>query len=106
MGATEKQILIIIPENVQFSDLKLTLSNEGAVSFCWWPIEEICKANGIDAAIFKDAPEQVVSNFIQGWYNSHILNGGTPDPVCESFIFEVFAEKRAGMAASLPPGRA
>src|SRR5690606_26156388 len=58
----EQQIaLITIPEDVSFADLQYQREPDGSVSFRWEPIERICEASGLDARIFRDAPEDVVA---------------------------------------------
>lgn len=97
---------IKIPDNIDFSDLKLSRDKDGMVSFDWATIEEICDASGLDIGVFRDAPEDSVSGLIVAWYSAHRGAGGAQDPVAEDLIAEVVAEDSAGQGFSLPPGRA
>jgi len=104
----QNQILkmVIIPDNVEFSDLKLARSADGAVSFDWGPIEKICQSSGIDVSLLRDQHEDNVAGLLMQWYRAHRETGGEPDPVAEDLLAEVMAENAAGQNFSLPPGRA
>lgn len=97
---------IVIPDDVNFSDLKLGRSADGGVLFDWAPIRRICEASGIDVAVFIDSHEDNVSGLMVRWYEGHRAAGGDPDPVAEDLIAEMRAEDAAGQHFSLPPGRA
>lgn len=97
---------IAIPDGLDFSQLQLARAHDGSVSFDWSPIEAICRESSIDIAIFQDGPEDNVAGLIVTWYRAHIAAGGSPDATADDLLAEVAAEDRAGMAASLPPGRA
>lgn len=97
---------IAIPDGLDFSQLQLARSPDGGVSFDWAPIEAICRESGIDMAIFQDGPEDNVAGLIVTWYRAHIAAGGAPDATANDLLAEVAAEDRAGVAASLQPGRA
>lgn len=97
---------IAIPSGLDFSCLKLRRAADGSVTFDWAPIEAICRESGIDMAIFQDGPEDNVAGLIVAWYRAHVEAGGAPDATADDLLAEVAAEDRAGMAASLPPGRA
>lgn len=95
-----------IPDDLDFSALKLSRDADGAVSFDWAPIARICAASGVDPAVFSDGPEDNVGALITLWYHTHRARGGAPDPVQEDLIAEAAAEEAAGQHVSLPPGRA
>lgn len=97
---------ITIPDGLDFSRLQLARSPDGSVTFDWAPIEAICRESGIDIAIFQDGPEDNAAGLIVTWYRAHIESGGAPDATADDLLAEVAAEDRAGMAASLQPGRA
>lgn len=75
----EKAIKITIPENLEFSALKLARdsSTGGDVEFDWAPVKAICDTSGID-----------------------------PDPVMEDLIAEIAAEDATGSGISHKPGAA
>lgn len=98
--------IAIIPDDVQFADLKLTRSSDGNVSFDWAPIERICAASGIDSASLRDGHEDNVAGLISAWYERHIAAGGAIDPAYEDLIAESLAETAAGQLYSHAPGRA
>ena len=85
---------ITIPEGVSFLDLDLRRAPEGHVIFRWEPIEEICKASGIDIDVFKNGHEDNVSGLLVTWYAAHIEAGGPLDVVAEQLIQEVLEEDR------------
>lgn len=95
-----------IPDDLDFSALKLSRDADGAVSFDWAPIARICEASGVDPAVFSDGPEDNISALITRWYRAHRARGGAPDPVQEDLIAEAAAEDAAGQRISLQPGRA
>lgn len=97
---------IVIPENIDFTDLKLRRDADGAVAFDWSPLEEICAASNLDPDLLRNAPEDNVSGLIVAWYQAHCQDGGAPDPVAEDLIAEVMAEEKAGQHSSHTPGRA
>jgi hypothetical protein len=90
---------IIIPDELKFSDLKMTRDPVTLdVEFEWEPIEAICAASGIDAAIFRDQHEDNVAELINAWYAMHREAGGDPDLVQEQLLAEAQAESVAGIA--------
>ena len=97
---------ITIPNDVKFTDLKLQRDADGAVSFDWTPIERICRASGLDAALLRDGAEDNVSALIMGWYRAHIDAGGERDAVQDDLIAEAITEDAAGQHYSHEPGRA
>lgn len=100
-------VRLVIPDGVDFSDLKLTRDPDtGDVSFDWTPIERICEASGIDADVFRSDPEDNVSGLIVRWYTEHRAAGGAHDPVAADIIAETMLEDEHGGGFSHPPGRA
>lgn len=97
---------VAIPDNLNFSDLRLARDPDGGVSFDWAVIERICEASGLSVEMFSDASEDNVSGLIAGWYQAHRQHGGEADPVAEDLLGEVHAENAAGQHASHAPGRA
>jgi hypothetical protein len=50
----DTQLKILIPDDVDFADLKLTRDPvTHDVEFDWRPIERICDANNVDPSLFK-----------------------------------------------------
>ncbi|MBW8832741.1 MAG: hypothetical protein JF606_25755 [Burkholderiales bacterium] len=103
---TSMTVGLTIPDDVDFSQLKLARDPDGAVSFDWTPIERICRANGVDPALFRNAPEDNVSALIVAWYRMHLDAGGAIDPVQADLIAEAELEDRHGGGLSHQPGRA
>lgn len=98
---------LIIPSNINFSDLKLMRDPKtGHVTFDWKPIELICTANNMDSNFFIDNPENVIATFVNAWYAQHLALGGEKDPVQEELIAEVIAEDKYGGGFSHEPGTA
>ncbi|MFT0547007.1 hypothetical protein ACMHYO_11795 [Allopusillimonas ginsengisoli] len=97
---------ILVPDDVDFADLRLARDADGDVSFDWTPIERICEASGLSVDVLKDGPEDNVAELITGWYNEHIRHGGTPDATAEDLLTEIRAEDAAGQHASHKPGLA
>lgn len=97
---------VTIPDDLDFSDLRLARNPDGSVSFDWAAIERICEASGLPVEMFRDAPEDNVSGLIVGWYQAHRQHGGEADPVADDLIAEVVAEEKAGQSISHKPGRA
>lgn len=83
---------ITIPEGLEFSDLRLSRTATGEVSFDWAPIEAICEASGVDIALFRHQHEDNVAGLIHQWYAAHLARGGEPDPVQEEIIGEAISE--------------
>jgi hypothetical protein len=99
-------VKVCIPHNLKFSDLRLARDSDGMVSFDWVTLEAICDASGIDAAVFRDSPEDNVAALITAWYRQHLADGGAPDAVQEDLIAEARAEDAMGGGLSYPPGSA
>lgn len=97
---------VAIPDDVTFSDLRLSRDPDGSVSFDWSVIERICEASKLPIEMFRDAPEDNVCKLIVGWYQEHRNHGGEADLVAEDLIAEVLAEDNAGQTVSHQPGRA
>ncbi|AQZ95447.1 hypothetical protein BVH74_12110 [Halopseudomonas phragmitis] len=97
---------VAIPDDIEFSDLKLARDPDGAVSFDWAVIERICHASGLPLEMMRDAPEDNVASLIIGWYQAHRADGGAADPVADDLIAEAMAEDAAGQQFSHQPGRA
>lgn len=102
----KQAVKIAIPDDLDFADLRLTRTPEGEVDFDWQPIERICKASGIDVAIFRDQHEDNVAGLITTWYAEHLAQGGERDPVQDDLIAEAIAEDEHGDGISHQPGRA
>lgn len=95
-----------IPDDLDFSDLRLARDPDGSVSFDWDVVERICKASGLPVEMFRDTSEDNVAGLIVSWYQAHRQNGGAADPVAEDLICEVIEEEKAGQNVSYQPGRA
>lgn len=105
---SERQLLaIVIPDDLDFADPRLARDpNTGEVVFNWEPIDRICRASGIDVAVFRDQHEDNVSGLIVHWYQEHLAHGRARDPVQDELLAEVIAEDALGGGISYQPGRA
>lgn len=97
---------VAIPNDLNFSDLRLARDPDGSVSFDWAVIERICEASGLPVELLREGPEDNVAGLLIGWYQAHRQRGGAPDPVAEDLLAEVRAEESAGQPFSHAPGRA
>ena len=97
---------VAIPDDIEFSSLRLARDADGAVSFDWGVIERICRANNLPVELLREGPEDNVAGLLIGWYSDHRSAGGAPDAVAEELLAEVIAEDAAGQAFSYEPGRA
>lgn len=95
-----------IPDDIEFSALRLARDADGAVSFDRSVIERICRANNLPVELLSEGAEDNVAGLLIGWYSTHRADGGAPDPVAEDLLAEVQAEAAAGQAFSYEPGRA
>ena len=103
---TTTPLTIAIPDDLDFSELKLARDADGHVSFAWEPIEQLCTHNGLDIALFNNAPEDNVASLITAWYAAHLQQGGAPDAVQDDLIAEALLEDAHGGGISHAPGRA
>lgn len=97
---------VAIPNDLNFSDLRLARDPDGSVSFDWAVIERICEASGLPVELLRDGPEDNIAGLLIGWYQAHRQRGGGTDPVAEDLLGEVHAEDAAGQHVSHAPGRA
>ena len=97
---------VAIPDDLDFSDLRLARDRDGHVSFDWAVIERICEASNLPAEVLREGPEDNVTGLIVGWYNAHRQAGGDPDPVAEDLMAEIRLEDAHGGGHSHAPGRA
>jgi len=97
---------VAIPDDLNFSDLRLARDPDGSVSFDWAVIERICEASGLPIEVLRDGPEDNVAGLITHWYMAHRQHGGEADPVADDLIAEVLIEDAAGQPFSHQPGRA
>ncbi len=100
------ELRLQIPEDMDFSALRLERDADGMVSFDWRPIEKICALSGVDVSIFRDAPEDNLAALFTVWYQEHLQRGGKPDRVQEELIAEAMAEDAFGGGFSYQPGAA
>lgn len=86
------RVLVAIPDDLTFADLRLGREPDGSVSYDPAIVTRICEASGLDPALMHEAPEDNVAGLIVAWYASHLAGGGAPDPVAEQISAEVRAE--------------
>ncbi len=101
----QTRVAITIPEDLRFEALHLARQSDGSVSFDWAAIERLCAASGLDARMFRAAPESNIAGLIVAWYAEHRAHGGAPDPTAEDLIFEARIEDARGGGLSHEPGR-
>lgn len=99
-------IKIVIPEELQFSDLHLARDADGDVFFDVHVVTRIEQASGLPDGFFMSRAEGVLSGVLIEWYGRHLAGGGARDPVADDLINEVRAENAAGQHYSHKPGRA
>ncbi len=105
MNDTTKKMRVQIPEDLDFSALKLARDPVTLdISFDWRPIEAICALSGIDPAVFRESHEDNLATLLQAWYVEHLARGGAPDPVEEQILAEVQAELLAGQTGVISHG--
>lgn len=98
---------IVIPADVQFSDLKLSRDPKtGDMAFDWAPVERICAASGVNVSLFRDQPEDNLGGLLTQWYAQHRAAGGLPDLVMDDLIGEADIEDTHGHGYSHQPGQA
>lgn len=101
------QARIIIPADVQFSDMKMARDPEtGDMTFDWAPVERICEASGIDVRLFREQSEDNIAGVLSMWYAQHRAAGGAPDRVMDDLIAEADIEDTHGHGYSHQPGQA
>lgn len=105
--AHKTQARVVIPPEVNFADLKMSRdSATGDVAFDWAPIEQICKASGIDIRLLRDQPEDNVAGVLSMWYAQHRASGGAPDAAMDEMIAEADIEDTHGHGYSHNTGHA
>jgi hypothetical protein len=100
----QQPIKIVIPEGMDFSDLRMSLLFDGSVVFEWGVIERICEASDLPVERFRNVPD-LVALFVY-WYQAHLERGGAPDPIKEHLIAEAMADGVFGDGISYAPGHA
>ena len=96
-----------IPHGLKFEDLALTRDPvTGIVHFDSAPLQAICDASGLDLVELVSSHDGVVCALIAAWYEDHLREGGSPDPVLEALDEEARYEMEHGGGFSYPPGHA
>ena len=96
-----------IPHGLKFEDLALTRDPvTGTVRFDLSPIQAICEASGLNLAALVSSADGAVCALIAAWYQDHLREGGSPDPVLEALDEEARYETERGGGFSYPPGHA
>lgn len=103
--AASRPILVQIPADLKFADLRLARDADGGVSFDHAPIARICEASGVDLATFMSA-EDSLSMLIVQWYRAHLAAGGERDGIADDLIAEERIESERGGGVSHQPGQA
>jgi len=105
-GMENFAVTVVVPEGLDFAELRLGQQSDGGVTFDWEPVKRICEASGMPWELLRDGPEDNVSALLVAWYSAHRAAGGDTDPVAESLIAEVQAEDAARQRYSFEPGHA
>jgi len=103
--AQMQAIKIVIPEDLQFADLRLARDTDH-VSFDMAVVTRIELASGLPEGFFMAQAEDVLSGVLVEWYGRHVAAGGARDAVADDLISEVHAEDAAGQFHGHRPGRA
>ena len=102
-----RQLRVTIPDGVEFADLCLSRNVEdGLLRFNMAPIEAICEASDLDLDAIVEGPRPLVGLLIAAWYQTHLAQGGLPDPVQEDLVKEARLEMEHGGGFTYPPGHA
>jgi hypothetical protein len=73
---------LIIPLDLDFSDLQLEITDAGALRYLPAPLGEFALLNGIDPDLVGD--EDWAAATIGGWYVAHLEAGGDRDAAAEA----------------------
>ncbi|WP_051243722.1 hypothetical protein [Azohydromonas australica] len=97
----------IIPDGLKFEDLALTRDPAtGTVRFELDPIQAICEASALDFDALLARDDGAICALIAAWYEDHLKDGGSPDPVLPALDEETRYERERGGGFSYPPGHA
>ena len=100
------KLTLNIPPEISFNDLELKQESDGTLSFSLEPINQLCKANGIDIAIIINENEDNVAGLLVAWYEIHRVNHGLLNDTAERMIQEVLLEDALGQGFSYSEGHA
>ena len=96
-----------IPHGLEFEDLALAHDPvTGTVRFDLAPIQAICEVSGLNLAALVSRHDDAVCALIAAWYQDHLREGGSPDPVLQALDEEARYEAERGSGFSYPPGHA
>jgi hypothetical protein len=96
-----------IPHGLKFEDLSLTCDPDtGTLHFQLDPIQAICEASALDFEALMARKDGAVCALIAAWYEDHLRNGGSPDPVLEALNEEARYEMERGGGFSYRSGHA
>ena len=103
---SKKDPSLVIPSDIDFSDLRLAIHPDGSLGFDWDIIQRICQASNISIEKLGTSSGRKVTGIIIDWYLIHCRNGGDWDPVMCDVFSEIIAENKAGQTVSHEPGNA
>ncbi|PKM46839.1 MAG: hypothetical protein CVV05_00030 [Gammaproteobacteria bacterium HGW-Gammaproteobacteria-1] len=83
-------IKLVIPDDLKFSDLRLTRDAAGGVRVDWVVIARICEASGLPLEWIAETSENLGA-LIFLWYRQHRKGGGAPNPAAEASIAAALA---------------
>lgn len=101
---TRRIALTPIPENVMFSDLRLSRLPSGRVQFSWAVIDRVRAASNKDVKLLRDADEKHIYGLIVAWYELARSNGEPMDAATDDLIAKLRDEAAIAYDFILPPG--
>lgn len=76
--------LVKVPPGLSFEALQLSMTPDG-VQFDFAVVERICRANGMNPALFSEDTGKVVA-LVAAWYIRNRLDGGPRRPLVERLL--------------------
>ena len=97
---------IILPDGVQFADLKLEREPvTKRLLYRAGPLHALAVANGIDQQTLFADDDDWAALLVAEWYRAHRQAGGDPDPVAEQVLAEVAAQQASENVAGKGAGK-
>lgn len=94
----EKFFVLIIPEGVDYSALRLAREPDGSITFDTAVLARVAESSGIDP---ENLDEDGISALLKAWYVHHRQRGGATDPVQEELLEEIKHEDSDVVIAAL-----
>lgn len=74
---------IVIPDDLDFVDLRLHQDDQGYVDLDLATLERICEASEVSVDTLMASEEDRITGLIVCWYATHRANGGAQDAIAE-----------------------